>query len=90
MAKGRFWITIVQTGNRHHRDQHITNAQTLAIAEGRAQALLRVYRLSKVDGPAWDRWTVATSAGPMSLPRIVAYGDHLTTAFTERDHGWRD
>lgn len=90
MAKGRYWITIAKRGCRFHRDQRAITAPTLAAAEGKAQALLRIKRLTANDGQGWDFWSVMTSGSPHALPRIVAYGDHLQTLYSERDNGWID
>lgn len=90
MAKGRYWITIGRTNSKFHRDQRAITAPTLAEAEGKAQALLRVKRLTSHDGQEWDRWTVMTSGSPHSLPKVVAFGDHLQTIYSERDNGWTD
>lgn len=90
MAKGRWWVTIRRIGDGVDRDVRSIYAPTLAAAEGKAQALLRVARLVKHDGTRWDRWEVRTSAGPHGLPALLAYGDHLRTTYTARDHGWRD
>lgn len=90
MPKGRYWVTIARSGSKFHRDQRAITAPTLAEAEGKAQALLRIKRLTAVDGPEWDRWTVMTSGSPHSLPKVVAFGDHLHTTYSERDNGWID
>lgn len=90
MAKGRYWITAARSDSKFHRDQRGITAPTLAAAEGKAQALLRIKRLTAVDGTAWDRWTVMTSGSPHALPKVVAYGDHLQTLYSERDNGWID
>lgn len=90
MAKGRYWISVAQTRSRFHRGQRAITAPTLADAERKAQAWLRIKRLTAVDGAAWDRWTVMTSGSPHALPRVVAHGDHLHTFYSERDNGWID
>lgn len=90
MAKGRYWIAATQSRSKFHYDRRSITAPTLADAEGKAQALLRILRLTAHDGAAWDRWTVMTSGSPDSLPKVVAFGDHLHTFFSERDNGWVD
>lgn len=90
MPKGRYWITLARTDSKFRRDQRAITAPTLAAAEGRAQALLRIKRLTAADGAAWDRWTVMTSGSPHALPKVVAFGDHMQTLYSERDNGWKD
>lgn len=90
MSKGRYWVTIRRLTGGIDRDVRAITAPTLAAAEGRAQALLRTARLTKHDGAAWDRWEVRTSGSPHQLPQLVAYGDHLHTHYTQREHGWAD
>jgi hypothetical protein len=90
MVKGRYWITIARSDSKFHRDQRAVTTPTLAEAERQAQVLLRVKRLTAMDGAAWDRWTVMTTGSPHALPKVVAYGDHLDTHYSERDNGWTD
>lgn len=90
MTKGRYWIKVGQSANKFRRDIRAITAPSLADAERKAQNWLRIHRLTKVDGQAWDRWSVSTPGGHHGLPRLVAHGDHCVVAFTEREHGWID
>lgn len=90
MTKRRYWANVRQTTHAKKLDTYTVVAATLAQAEGRAQSLLRSARLTKVDGALWDRWEVKTAGSPHSLPKLVAYGDHVHTLWTAREHGWVD
>ena len=89
-VKRRYWVNVRQTAHMQKMDTTSVTAPTLAAAEGRAVALLRVARLTKVDGALWDRWEVKTAGSPHSLPQLVAYGDVTHTLYTRRDHGWAE
>lgn len=90
MSKRRWWVNLRQSSNRFKVDTRSVIAPDLAAAEGIAQRLLRIYRLTKVDGDAWDCWQVKTSGSPHAVPTLVAYGDHVHTVYTARCHGWVD
>lgn len=83
-----YTIIITQSTSTHHRDTKSAKCLSLAQAEGRATALLRLYRLTKPGADRWDRWTVMTRRDRSLLPVVVAYGNNYGTQWTERDHGW--
>lgn len=91
MTKRRYWVTLRQSAHQQSRDVRPITAPTLTMAETIAQRHLRIARLVKVDGKAWDRWEVRTSGSPYAVPVLVAHGDQDGITYTVRSQGvWVD